>query len=143
VRTVTGPYIELAQAQDKVMELALNCPNPISADRGRIHELMVILLDNALKYTRENDHISISTRWSQKDGRVVIRVADTGIGIKEESMVRIFDRFYREDKARSRELGGTGLGLSIASWIVATHNGSIKAEKNQPAGTVFEVRIPQ
>jgi len=100
----------------------------------------VILLDNALKYTAEGDSIRITTQ--QKDNRVVLRVTDTGIGIKEESATRIFDRFYREDKARTREHGGTGLGLSIALWIVDSHDGTIKAEPNRPRGTVFEVRLP-
>ena len=140
IETVAVPYAELAEAQGKSMELALRFPKKITADRGRIHELMVILLDNALKYTAEGDSIRITTQ--QKDNRVVLRVTDTGIGIKEESATRIFDRFYREDKARTREHGGTGLGLSIALWIVDSHDGTIKAEPNRPRGTVFEVRLP-
>lgn len=139
IRDLSGPYGELAESQEKIMELELGYGGEIVADKSRIHELMVILLDNALKYTGEGDTIRISSL--QREGKAVIRVADTGIGISEEALSRVFDRFYREDKARSREDGGTGLGLSIARWIVDTHGGKITAQKNNPVGTVFEIEI--
>jgi two-component system, OmpR family, sensor histidine kinase CiaH len=139
VETVCEPYAELAESQNKIFNYSLNCPANIYADRGRIHQLLVILLDNALKYTNENDRITVTT--SLKDNKTFITVADTGIGIADESMGKIFDRFYREDKARSREREGTGLGLSIASWIVDKHGGTIKVKRNEPKGTVFTVRL--
>lgn len=141
VRAVAGPYIELAESQDKTMELALDFGGELLADKSRIHELMVILLDNALKYTAEGDAIRVTT--AQRENRAIIRVSDSGIGIGEEGMARVFDRFYRENKARSRETGGTGLGLSIAKWIVDTHGGTIKAEPGSPNGTVFTVKLPR
>lgn len=121
------------------MELNLNYNKEINIDKNKISELMIILLDNAIKYTEENDTITISTY--SKDGKCNIEVADTGIGISDEGLKRVFDRFYREDKARNRETGGTGLGLSIAHTIVTRHKGSIKAMHNSPKGTVFLVRI--
>ena len=115
-------------------------PAPMTlANKNKITELIIILLDNAIKYTVENDTITIRTY--NKDGKCNIEVIDTGIGISDSGLKRVFDRFYREDKARSRETGGTGLGLSIAHTIVTRHKGTIKALHNEPKGTVFLVRL--
>ena len=141
VQNVCAPYQEIAESQDKHFWLNLNCPVSIEVDETRLHQLFVILLDNALKYTGENDSIGLKT--SIEDQRVVIEVSDTGIGIKEENMQYIFERFYREDRARSRETGGVGLGLSIAQWIVEKHKGSIKVTKNQNKGTTFTIKLPK
>ena len=102
---------------------------------------MVILLDNAMKYTEEGDSIEIATFI--KDNKCVIEVKDTGIGISDESIKHIFERFYREDKARSRETGGSGLGLSIADMIVTSHGGTIRASHNGDKGTIFTIRLPR
>jgi two-component system, OmpR family, sensor histidine kinase CiaH len=83
------------------------------------------LLDNALKYTSEHDSIGVKTY--EEDHKVILEISDTGIGIKEKNIPLIFDRFYREDKARTRESGGMGLGLSIAKWIVSAHDGRLKS----------------
>ncbi|MBQ7410676.1 MAG: ATP-binding protein [Clostridia bacterium] len=102
---------------------------------------MIILLDNAIKYTETGDEIQINT--FAKDNKCVIEVKDSGIGVSDEGLKRIFERFYREDRARNRETGGTGLGLSIANMIVSAHGGTIKASHNQPKGTVFTIRLPK
>ncbi len=118
---------------------------PVYADRERITQLLYILLDNAVKYTPEGGEVSIEIRVNNDDrGKKVLEmsVADTGIGIPEEEQSQIFKRFYRVDKARSRELGGTGLGLSIASWIVEAHRGMIQVESKPGEGSKFVVRIP-
>jgi two-component system sensor histidine kinase CiaH len=99
------------------------------------------LLDNAIKYTEEKDTIEIKTY--AKDNKCVIEVKDTGIGVSDEGLKRIFERFYREDRSRSRETGGTGLGLSIATYIVSAHGGTIKATHNKPKGTLFTIRLPK
>jgi len=78
----------------------------------------------------------------EKDGRAVISVRDSGIGIAEEDQTRIFERFYRVDKTRSREFGGAGLGLAIARWIVQQHRGRIQVESTLGAGSIFRVEIP-
>ncbi|MFJ7978352.1 sensor histidine kinase [Peribacillus sp. NPDC096379] len=141
IRSVCTPYKEFAESQDK--DFSLNCQSPftIEADETRLHQLLVILLDNALKYTSEHDHIRVKTY--AEDQKVAIEVTDTGIGIKEENIHYIFDRFYREDKARTRETGGMGLGLSIAQWIVLMHNGTIHVRRNQHKGTTFIVKLPK
>ena len=100
---------------------------------------MIIILDNAIKYTSENDKIEIKTY--SKEGKCVIEISDTGIGISKEAAKHVFDRFYREDKARSREKGGTGLGLSIAHTIVKLHGGNIKIVPNEPKGTKVIIKI--
>lgn len=141
VKNVCAPYIEIAESQDKHLWLQLNCNMKMEADEVRLHQLLVILLDNALKYTGENDSIGVKTY--EEDLKIVFEVSDTGIGIKEENMKYIFDRFYREDKARSRETGGVGLGLSIAHWIVKQHEGTIKAIQNKNKGTTFKVKLPR
>lgn len=141
VEEVCGPYKEIAESQDKEFWLSLNCDLNMNADKVRMHQLLVILLDNALKYTAEHDSIGVKTYI--EDQKVVFEVTDTGIGIKEENIKYIFDRFYREDKARSRETGGVGLGLSIAHWIVEKHGGTITAVSNQHKETTFKVKLPK
>lgn len=141
IQTVSAPYIEIAESQDKHFWLSLNCKMNIKADKERLHQLLVILLDNALKYTNENDSIGVKTYM--EDQKIVLEATDTGIGIKEENLRNIFERFYREDKARSRESGGVGLGLSIAQWIVEKHHGTIVVMRNQQKGTTFKVKFPR
>jgi two-component system, OmpR family, sensor histidine kinase CiaH len=141
VQAVCGPYSEVAESQEKHLWLHLDCKISIEADKERLHQLLVILLDNALKYTSEQDSIGVKTFI--EDNKIVLEVTDTGIGIKEENMKHIFDRFYREDRARSRETGGTGLGLSIAQWIVTKHDGTISAYRNQHKGTTLTVKLPK
>jgi two-component system, OmpR family, sensor histidine kinase CiaH len=141
IEGVCAPYQEIAESQDKHFWLNLKCPLTIEADETRLHQLLVILLDNALKYTSENDSIGVKTY--AEDQKMVVEISDTGIGIKEENIPYIFDRFYREDKARSRETGGMGLGLSIAQWIVSKHNGTIRVNRNLNKGTTFIVKLPK
>ena len=97
------------------------------------------LVDNAIKYTDEGK-VSVSVR--AEGGEAVFTVKDTGIGIPEEAVPRLFDRFYRVDKARSRGTGGTGLGLSIAERIVVRHGGYIRVESTPGKGSTFIVRLP-
>ena len=139
IQEIVKPYTDYAKVENKTIKLELSYKKEIKVDRNKITELLIILLDNAIKYTVENDIITIKTY--SKDGKCNIEVADTGIGISDEGLKRVFERFYREDKARTREKGGTGLGLSIAHTIVTRHKGSIKAMHNKPKGTVFLIRI--
>ncbi|MCM3758714.1 HAMP domain-containing histidine kinase [Sporosarcina aquimarina] len=141
IQKVCTPYKEIAESQEKHFSLECKSPLTIEADDTRLHQLVVILLDNALKYTGEDDSIRVKTYV--EDQKVVIEVSDTGIGIKEESIPHIFDRFYRGDKARTRETGGMGLGLSIAQWIATIHNGTIHVISNQQKGTTFKVKLPK
>ncbi|MCL2860054.1 MAG: HAMP domain-containing histidine kinase [Oscillospiraceae bacterium] len=139
IQEVAKPYVELAELQNKKIIFKLNYKKEIMIDANKMHQLMVILLDNSIKYTGEGDSIEVVTY--AKDNHCMIEVKDTGIGISEEGRKHVFDRFYRDDKARSRESGGTGLGLAIAHWIVSVHGGSIKALKNEPKGTIMLVKL--
>jgi two-component system sensor histidine kinase CiaH len=110
------------------------------ADQERLHQLIVILLDNAFKYTPAGGQVHVDCSQSNKN--VIVTIQDTGIGISPEILPRIFDRFFRADKARARESGGTGLGLAIAKWVVEKHGGKIKVESELGKGTKFIVSIP-
>ena len=114
-------------------------------------QVLANLLDNAIKYTPEGGHITVSARRIPRGAQrpsdgprsgVELVVTDTGIGIPEKDRPRVFERFYRVDKARSRELGGTGLGLAIVKHIVEGHGGQIRVEGHVPNGSRFVVRLP-
>lgn len=139
ISEITKPFIEMAEVQNKKFKLDLRFNKKINIDINKIHQVLVIILDNSLKYTETNDEITVET--FEKDSKCIINVKDTGIGISDEGLKHIFDRFYREDKARSRQTGGSGLGLSIASHIVELHGGSIKALHNGKKGTIIEIKL--
>ena len=139
IRKITIPYMEYAKMQNKELIVELNCNREVNIDINKITQLMVILLDNAMKYTKEGEKITVQTHC--KEGKCTIEVIDEGIGISNEQKKHIFERFYRADKARTRETGGTGLGLAIAQTIVKAHGGSIKVYNNEPKGTKFVVKI--
>ena len=129
-------------AEAKQLQWSANIPEAAIWVRGDAHalrRLLLILIDNAVKYTPPSGSVSLAL---QRNGtQAEIRVRDTGIGISEADLPHIFERFYRADKARSRELGGTGLGLSIGRWIANAHGGEIKVESSTN-GSVFLVVIP-
>ena len=133
-------FKEVAIMNEKTFDMSFE-DIEATVDKDKINQLVVILLDNANKYTNSNDNISFKAY--QKGNDFCIEVSDTGVGISNEGKKKIFDRFYREDKARSRETGGNGLGLSIAKEIVLSHKGSIKVEDNDNKGTKFIVLIPK
>jgi len=112
----------------------------VCGDRERLRQLLLNLADNAIKYTPAGGTITLGLKI--EDGWVQIYVSDTGIGIPEDQQKFIFDRFYRTDKARSRELGGSGLGLSIVAWIVEAHNGHIDVASSPQKGSTFSVWLP-
>jgi signal transduction histidine kinase len=114
-----------------------------TAIRGSARDLALLvrnLLDNAIRYSPGGGTVTISL--GEGDEEAILRVADTGIGIPSRDVPRIFERFYRVDRARSRETGGTGLGLSIVRHIVENHGGSIDVTSELGAGTTFEARLP-
>ncbi len=112
---------------------------PYYCNSDRLKELLINLVDNAYKYTEKG---MVKLVCKESDNELYIRVEDTGIGIEEEHLSRIFERFYRVDKSRSRKQGGTGLGLSIVKHIVELYNGRIHVESQVGKGTIFETRLP-
>lgn len=141
---VTASIEALAQtAEEKSVRVESNLPDEPMEVRGDEEELCLVvnnLLDNALKYTPAGGRVTVTVRRQGED--TVVEVKDTGIGIEPADQKRIFERFYRVDKARSRELGGTGLGLSIVKHIVLTHGGRVAVQSIPGKGSTFQVVLP-
>jgi heavy metal sensor kinase len=112
----------------------------IKGDPHSLRRLFLILIDNAVKYTPASGHVEVSLEES--DGVAVGEVRDTGIGIASVDLPNVFERFFRADKARSRESGGVGLGLSIGRWIAEAHAGTIEVQSSPGQGSIFQVRLP-
>jgi heavy metal sensor kinase len=112
----------------------------VQGDPFALRRVVNILLDNAFKYTDSPGEVHLSL--AERAGKAILSVRDTGIGIAPEDQQKIFERFYRVDKARSRELGGAGLGLAIAQWIVLQHRGSIEVESEPGKGSMFHLELP-
>ena len=140
LRSLVQLYKDLAENENKNLNVSFEYKEEINADLNMIKQLIVILLDNSIKYTRSKDSIEIKTY--KQDGKVVLEVIDTGIGISNDAIDHIFERFYREEKSRNREKGGMGLGLSIAYNIVNLHKGTIKFDKNREKGARVVVKLP-
>ena len=113
----------------------------VEGDQSRLQQVVVNLVDNAIKYTPEGGTVNV--RVCAEGDKAVLTVTDTGIGISEESRAHIFERFYRTDKARSRQLGGTGLGLSIVMSIGAAHGGHVSVQSIERGGSTFRFEIPR
>jgi two-component system phosphate regulon sensor histidine kinase PhoR len=111
----------------------------VFADSERIKQVLINLIDNSVKYTNENGKIIVKTKDSDKS--VGVSIEDNGVGIPKEDLPRIFERFYRVDKTRSRDMGGSGLGLSIVKHILELHNSQIKVESQSDKGTKFEFNL--
>ncbi len=129
------------RAEEKDLEMTTEIPNlpRVPGDEGFLTQVMVNLVDNAIKYTPSGGKINVGASFNDKE--ILVSVRDTGMGIPEESLSRVFERFYRVDKARSRDVGGTGLGLSIAKHIVEAHGGKIWVESH-PEGSSFRFTLP-
>lgn len=112
----------------------------IYADDVRIHQLLINIIDNSIKYNRPNG--SVLVRMQRDEGYAIIRISDTGVGIPKDNIEHIFERFFRVDKSRSRDVEGTGLGLAIVKWIVEAHNGEINVESEFGKGTMFTITLP-
>jgi signal transduction histidine kinase len=112
----------------------------VYGDTEELRRLIFIIIDNAIKYTPEDGAISV--HLETKDGFAVTSIRDSGIGIAEEDLPYIFDRFWRADKVRSRGMGGAGLGLSIARWIVDRHHGALELDSKVGQGSIFKVSLP-
>jgi len=129
-------------AEDKGITISSNAPNEVvvEGDRARLKQVIVNLLDNAIKYTPTGGKIRLSVIAC--DGRASLEVEDTGIGIPAAARPHIFERFFRVDKARSRELGGAGLGLSIVKSICVAHGGQVDFQSTEGVGSRFKVELP-
>jgi two-component system phosphate regulon sensor histidine kinase PhoR len=130
------------KAKDKGLEISVSAEDNfpiIEADAFKLEQVFINILDNAVKYT-ERGEIAISLKNEIDD--VIIEIEDTGIGMPQKDLVRIFERFYVVDKSRSRKMGGTGLGLSIVKHIILLHNGKINVESAYGVGTKLIITLP-
>ncbi len=132
-------YAMIAEESEKGFTAQNQVGRSIQTDKTLLKQLMTILFDNAIKYTEDDGQVTFTVRTN--DRHLYITVADNGPGIADEDKKKIFDRFYRVDKARTRQKGGFGLGLSLAQQIVLALKGTIIVKDNQPKGTIFEVKI--
>ena len=112
----------------------------VKADAHALRRLFLILIDNAIKYTPKRGRVEVVV--GQENGFAIGEIRDTGIGIAAEDLPNVFERFYRADKARSRESGGVGLGLSIGRWIAEAHGGTIEVHSSLGGGSIFKLRLP-
>lgn len=129
------------RATERSVRLEIDCPPDVTADVNAplLEQAVINLVDNALKYSEPGKAVRLS---AAREGEAVIRVGDEGCGIAAEHLPRLFERFYRVDKARSRKLGGTGLGLAIVKHIAKAHGGSVDVESEPGVGTTFTLRLP-
>ncbi len=140
MRELIGSIVKgcLKGAQDKAITIKAELPDvlpPVMGDRDRLEQVVVNLIDNAIKYTPSGGEVTITAEGHE--GEVRVDVSDTGIGIPADDISRIFERFYRVDKARSRALGGTGLGLAIVKHIIQGHNGRLDVRSELGEGSTF------
>ncbi len=142
---VVGEVVDAARplARDAGLTLTADLgdiPLLVTGDSVLLHRVGYILIENALKYTPAGGQVQVRLR--QEGVAIVLDVSDSGIGIAAEDLPRVFDRFWRADKARSRGAGGTGLGLSIARDIVGRAGGTLTAESTPGVGSTFRVTLP-
>ena len=130
----------LATEKNITLSVEADAPAPVLGDEARLIQVIMNLVDNAVKYTGEGG--SVTLRVHVKDGSVSLSVSDAGIGIEQEHLEHIFERFYRVDPSRSLVAGGTGLGLSIVEWVVRAHTGTISVVSKAGQGSTFTVQLP-
>jgi two-component system phosphate regulon sensor histidine kinase PhoR len=146
IREVIRRTLSIIEKQAQAKSLDISCEFPenvpeVLGDETRLSQVVLNLLDNAIKYTPQGGQIGIEVLAAYPF--VQVNVADTGLGIPDKDLSRVFERFYRVDKARSRELGGTGLGLSIVKHIVQSHGGEVWVKSQLEKGSIFSFIIPQ
>ena len=135
-------YVDIAAIQNKNLKYENNLKdNFISSDKNKLRQLLLIFIDNAFKYTNTNDEISLIL--NEKDNKVICTIYDSGIGIKESDLKHIFDRFFRSDNVRNKDIDGSGIGLSIAKMISINLNCKIKPYSIENEGSKFEITIPR
>jgi two-component system phosphate regulon sensor histidine kinase PhoR len=132
-----------ARAREKDIQIHLDCPDDLEAsvDSNLIEQAVVNLLDNAVAYSDQGSEIRIEA--VSDDTNVIVRCKDRGIGIEKKHLPRIFERFYRVEKARSRKMGGTGLGLAIVKHIARAHGGRVTVESALGQGSIFSIYLPR
>jgi len=145
VRAVVETALKTIEPESRLRGIRVTCgelgPSEVMGEKGRLEQVLVNLLDNAIKFNRPGGEVHVEVRQGP-EGETHIIVSDTGIGIPSTDLSRIFERFYRVDKTRSREMGGTGLGLSIVKHIVERMDGTLRVESQLGKGSTFTIALP-
>jgi two-component system phosphate regulon sensor histidine kinase PhoR len=145
VRAAVDTALKIIEPAARLRGVTISCgeldETEVLAERGRLEQALVNLLDNAIKFNRPSGEVRVEVRRESGDN-VRIVVTDTGIGIPSTDLSRVFERFYRVDKARSREMGGTGLGLSIVRHVIERMNGTVSVESQFGKGSTFTILLP-
>ncbi len=145
VRAVLQEAIQVVESKgnNKDIKIELECPDTLLAriNPALLEQAVINLVDNAIKYSEPGDRVTVSAQQGAEE--VLISVADRGCGVEKEHLPRLFERFYRVDKARSRKLGGTGLGLAIVKHIVQAHRGRVTVESTPNEGSTFSIHLPK
>ena len=141
---LTRNIVDTFQPQFKQKNMSLsfyaNKHCHVMADKGKLTQILINLISNALKYSRPHDKVTV--KITQTDSTIVLKVSDTGLGISEEDLPYIFERFYRGDKSRNRETGGSGIGLAIVKSLIVAHHWKIDVESTLNKGTTFTLTLP-
>ena len=140
---MTGVQTCALPISEKNLQFQIDVPHDLPALRGNrflLEQMLINLIDNAVKYTPEGG--TVGARANLVDSNMKLEIFDTGIGIPKDNLPRIFERFYRVDKTRSRKLGGTGLGLSIVKHIAIMHGGKVEVESDLGKGSRFIIKLP-
>ncbi|MBR5224343.1 MAG: HAMP domain-containing histidine kinase [Clostridia bacterium] len=140
VRESAGRLAPLAKKREQTLDIQISDSCEMFADPGKLGQVCYNIIENAIKYTPDGGKITVKLKKSGRDA--VLEITDTGVGIPPEDQPHVFDRFYRVDKARSRDTGGTGLGLSIVQQIIRLHAGSIQVFSEVGKGTTFVIQLP-
>jgi two-component system, OmpR family, phosphate regulon sensor histidine kinase PhoR len=140
VKEVAGGHADRAEERRVTLDTELRPAVAVRGDRAQLGLLLSNLVDNALRHTPARG--SVRVRLDAAEGRAVIEVRDTGEGIPAAELPRVFERFYRVDKARARQTGGTGLGLAIVRHVAEAHGGSVRVDSELGRGTTFTVTLP-
>ena len=140
IKDLCNLFQVLAGQKNVAMEMSKTEEVVVLGDRVRLQQLFTNLIDNAIKYTSKG---SIEVTLKKEGGDAVVKIRDTGVGISKEEQEKIFKRFYRVDRSRSKETGGVGLGLSIVEWIVHAHHGRIEIDSELNKGSTFTVYLPR
>jgi len=145
IKDVLDSAIQISKplADSKGVEIGLSCDDGLTAriNPPLLEQAVINLLDNAIKYSNDKRPVTIEAKYDEKE--LLIHIIDNGRGIEQEHLTRIFERFYRVDKARSRALGGTGLGLAIVKHIVLAHGGHVSVISTPGKGSTFTIHLPK
>jgi two-component system, OmpR family, phosphate regulon sensor histidine kinase PhoR len=144
-RIVAETFAHLApRAEQQQVTLANEVPEDIvvTADRRRLEQILINLIDNAIKFNKPGGDVTVNLELSPRENFHLLSVSDTGTGIPAEDLSRVFERFYRVDKARSRAIGGTGLGLAIVKHLAIAHGGEASVASEISKGTTFTIKLP-